>query len=97
MRGSATTWQHLLTQRDGALFIGREREQELFRLNFLYQIPAYLIFNLYGPAGVGKSTLINRYRAIAEAHEAITVYIDAKQATAIEARTILDTTGASGS
>lgn len=91
MRGSAMTWRQLLAQRHAAPFIGREREQELFRLNFLYQIPAYLIFALHGPAGAGKSTLIARYRAIAEEHDAVTVRVDATQAAAVRDRTIMAT------
>ncbi|MEJ5311057.1 MAG: tetratricopeptide repeat protein [Anaerolineae bacterium] len=91
MIGKATTWQKLLEQRHGSLFIGREREQELFRLNFLYQVPAYLIFALHGPDGVGKSALLRQFRAIAEEHNAVTVQVDATQATAVREQTILQT------
>ncbi len=91
MIGRATTWQKLMEQRHGSLFIGREREQELFRLNFLYQVPAYLIFALHGPDGVGKSALLRRFRAIAEEHNAVTVQVDATQATAVREQTILQT------
>ncbi len=91
MIGRATTWQKLMEQRHGSLFSGREREQELFRLNFLYQVPAYLIFALHGPDGVGKSALLRRFRAIAEEHNAVTVQVDATQATAVREQTILQT------
>lgn len=91
MIGRATTWQKLMEQRHGSLFIGREREQELFRLNFLYQVPAYLIFALHGPDGVGKSALLTQLRAIAEEHNAVTVKVDATQATAVREQTILQT------
>ncbi|MGC9393569.1 MAG: tetratricopeptide repeat protein [Anaerolineae bacterium] len=91
MIGRATTWQKLMEQRHGSLFIGREREQELFRLNFLYQVPAYLIFALHGPDGVGKSALLAQYRAIAEEHNAVTVQVDVSQATAVREQTILQT------
>ena len=91
MIGRATTWQKLMEQRHGSLFIGREREQELFRLNFLYQVPAYLIFALHGPDGVGKSALLAQFRAIAEEHNAVTVQVDATQATAVREQTILQT------
>ncbi len=91
MIGRATTWQKLMEQRHGSLFIGREREQELFRLNFLYQVPAYLIFALHGPDGVGKSALLRQLRAIAEEHNAVTVKVDATQATAVREQTILQT------
>jgi len=91
MIGRATTWQKLMEQRHGSLCIGREHEQELFRLNFLYQVPAYLIFTLHGPDGVGKSALLAQYRAIAEEHNAVTVQVDATQATAVREQTILQT------
>lgn len=91
MRGSATTWQHLITQRGDTLFVGRAREQELFRFNFLYKIPAYLIFAIHGPAGVGKTVLMQQLRAIAEEHEAVTVRVDAAQAAATRQETILQT------
>ncbi len=91
MIGRATTWQKLMEQRHGSLFIGREREQELFRLNFLYQVPAYLIFALLGPDGVGKSALLTQFCAIAEEHNAVAVQADATQATAVCEQTILQT------
>jgi len=91
MIGRAATWQKILEQRHGSLFIGRTREQELFRLNFLYQVPAYLIFTLHGPDGTGKSALLAQYRAIAQEHNAVTVSIDATQATAVREQTILQT------
>jgi tetratricopeptide (TPR) repeat protein len=91
MIGRATTWQKLMEQRHGSLFVGREREQELFRLNFLYQVPAYLIFALHGPDGVGKSAMLAQFRAIAEEHNAVTVQVDATQATAVREQTILQT------
>jgi tetratricopeptide (TPR) repeat protein len=91
MIGRAATWQKLMEQRHGSLFIGREREQELFRLNFLYQVPAYLVFALHGPDGVGKSALMTQFRAIAQEHNAVTVQVDATQATAVREQTILQT------
>ncbi len=91
MISRTTTWQKLLEQRCGTPFIGRVHEQELFRLNFLYQVPTYLIFALHGPDGVGKSTLLTQYRTIAKEHNAVTVYVDATQATAVREQTILQT------
>ncbi|HOU13899.1 MAG TPA: tetratricopeptide repeat protein [Anaerolineae bacterium] len=91
MISRAMTWQRVLGQRRGVRFIGRVREQELFRLNFLYQVPAYLIFALHGPDGVGKSALLTQFRAIAEEHNAVTVRVDTTQATAVREQTILQT------
>ncbi len=91
MISRSATWQKLLEQRRGTQFFGREREQELFRLNFLYQVPAYLIFAVHGPDGIGKSTLLSQYRTIAHEHNAVTVCVDAAQATAIREQTVLQT------
>ncbi|HOT91152.1 MAG TPA: tetratricopeptide repeat protein [Anaerolineae bacterium] len=91
MISKSATWQKLLEQRHGTLFFGREREQELFRLNFLYQVPAYLIFAVHGPDGIGKSALLSQYHTIAQEHNAVTVQVDAAQATAIREQTILQT------
>ncbi len=83
------TWDKLLEHRKRHLFIGREQERAVFRRNFAYTMPEYLLFVIYGPAGIGKSTLLTQYREIAEEYKALTVVVDANQATAIQEQTIL--------
>ncbi len=68
MNERATTWEDLLNRRAGQRFIGRHRELDRFRLNYLYTIPQALLFVLQGPPGIGKSALIAQYRTIAREH-----------------------------
>jgi tetratricopeptide (TPR) repeat protein len=74
------TWADLLARRygksDRRRFVGRRYEQEQFRLNYLYEVPQALLFVLQGPAGIGKTALLTRYREIAGEHRAITAVID---------------------
>ena len=89
MNGQAQTWAQLRQRYGKQPFIGRQQEQKIFRLNFIYQLPEYLIFAIYGPTGVGKSTLLNRYRGIAQAHGATSVLVNAEQAATTHQQTIL--------
>jgi tetratricopeptide (TPR) repeat protein len=91
MASMKETWETLIAQRQGLLFVGREREIQTFRVNFVYKVPAYLIFAVHGPAGVGKSTLLSHYRAVAEEHGSVTARVGATQATASREQTILQT------
>lgn len=46
-------------------FVGREAELELFRLALLAAEPSFAVLHLYGPGGVGKTTLLREYALIA--------------------------------
>ena len=91
MNGQTQTWAQLLQRYGQQCFIGRQREQEVFRLNFIYQVPAYLIFAIHGLTGDGKSTLLNRYQAIAQTHGATSALINTDQVAATHQQTILHT------
>lgn len=73
------TWADLLARRygrsDRRRFVGRRHEQEQFRLNYLYEVPPVLLFVLQGPAGIGKTALLARYREIADEHRALTAVV----------------------
>ncbi|MBN1486096.1 MAG: tetratricopeptide repeat protein [Anaerolineae bacterium] len=83
------TWHKLLQQRGNAHFVDREYEYERFRLNFVYQVPQNVVFGLYGPDGIGKSTLMRRFCTIAKEHGALTTWVNFEQATAIQEQTLL--------
>ncbi|MBN2003514.1 MAG: tetratricopeptide repeat protein [Anaerolineae bacterium] len=87
--GRAQSWDKLLEQRKDCWLIGRQREREIFRLNFIYQVPEYLIFSVCGPAGIGKSALVHHYGTIVAEHGASTVYVDAGQQAASPDATLL--------
>lgn len=89
MNGQVQTWRQVLQQRGQHSLIGRQREYEVFRLNFIYQVPEYLIFAISGAEGIGKTSLLRHYRAIAQEHGAITPMIDAAALTADPTQTIL--------
>jgi hypothetical protein len=46
-------------------FVGREAEIELFRSALLAETPPFAVLHLYGPGGVGKTTLLREYARIA--------------------------------
>ncbi|WP_157851637.1 ATP-binding protein [Streptomyces monomycini] len=73
-------------RRDG--FVGRRSELSVFREN-VERSPedetADFFFHVCGPAGVGKTTLVRRWEAIAGEHSAATAYVGDTVADAVEA------------
>ncbi|MBW5447330.1 AAA family ATPase [Cohnella sp. CFH 77786] len=57
--------------------VGRERERALFE-NFLNGNPCKPIWNIYGTGGVGKSTLLELYRELAERSGACFLSLDSR-------------------
>jgi len=62
-----TSIQDILEQRQHSVFVGRTEKITLFHKNLLLA-PAeqYFLFNVWGQGGVGKSTLLQQFRQIAE-------------------------------
>ena len=54
----------LIAARQGR-FVGRETELELFRSALLAAEPPFAVLHIYGPGGVGKSTLLSEYARLA--------------------------------
>jgi len=54
----------ILDKAEAARFVGREQEIENFRQHISCTPPSYIVFYITGQGGVGKTTLLNRYRAI---------------------------------
>ena len=46
-------------------FVGREAELQLFRLALLATEPPFAVLHIYGPGGVGKTTLLQEYARLA--------------------------------
>jgi tetratricopeptide (TPR) repeat protein len=91
MVDEATTWGALLDRRRDVSFIGREQALSDFRLNMVHEVPPALLFFVLGPAGIGKSALLSRYRALAQEHGFLTARVDAAQAIADPENAVLTT------
>src|SRR5579864_6951286 len=59
-------WGEIIDKEEAERFVGREQELETFSQQINRTQPRYLIFYLTGQGGVGKTTLLNRYREIAK-------------------------------
>jgi AAA+ ATPase superfamily predicted ATPase len=59
-------WGEIIDKEEAERFVGREKELETFRQQINRTPPRYLIFYITGQGGVGKTTLLNRYREIAK-------------------------------
>ena len=75
-----TTFQELLNNLSKRSFIGRIPQLTLFQNAFLTApLPTFLILNVYGQAGVGKSCLLNEMAYIAQQSGAKTAVTDDTQ------------------
>ncbi len=78
----------LIQQRRSVGFVGRRDELSVFRES-LERSPedeaAEFFFHVRGPGGVGKTTLVRRWEAIAGEHGAATAYVGDAVADAVEA------------
>lgn len=59
-------------------FVGRVYERDLFRSALAATDPPFLVLYVFGPGGVGKTTLLHEYAAIARETGAIPLMIDAR-------------------
>ncbi len=61
------SWDDLINEAEAERFVGREQELDLFRREISLPRPRSIIFYITGQGGVGKSTLLGRYREMAQA------------------------------
>lgn len=61
------------------LFVGREAEKQLFRTVVDAVEPPFFILHLYGPGGIGKSSLLREFMLMAQNEQIKTLFIDARQ------------------
>jgi hypothetical protein len=62
-------------------FVGRVAELELFRTALLDPEPPFAVLHIYGPGGIGKTTLLNAYACFARETDIITLYLDGRTIT----------------
>lgn len=59
-------------------FVGRQKELQQFEDTLLGRCAEWKILNVYGPGGIGKSSLLDAFRRCAEQHNTFYLYLDAK-------------------
>lgn len=59
-------------------FVGRQAELELFRTALLADEPPFAVLHVYGPGGVGKTTLLHEYNQIAAEQGRPVIHLDGR-------------------
>ena len=73
------TFQELLADFSDRTFVGRHSYVGLFHHALLSPRPLFLILNIYGRAGIGKSTLLGELECVARDYKAVTATTNASQ------------------
>jgi len=59
-------------------FVGRQAELELFQVALSRDVPDFAVLHIYGPGGIGKTTLLREYARLAAEAGRIPVMLDAR-------------------
>jgi hypothetical protein len=59
-------------------FVGRGTEIDLFRQAFLADDLPFVVLHVYGPGGIGKTSLLREYARIASESDVLVVYLDGR-------------------
>src|SRR5438309_37122 len=59
-------------------FVGREDERALFRSLLSSQELPFVLLHVFGPGGIGKTTLLKEFHALAGEANVPTVFLDAR-------------------
>jgi tetratricopeptide (TPR) repeat protein len=72
-------WNEVYEEAEAEYFVGREQELESFLLNIRLTKPRSLIYYITGQGGVGKTTLLNRVKAIVQEYGFLLADCDEQQ------------------
>jgi hypothetical protein len=61
-----------------ARFVGRRTELELFRTALVSKHPPFSVLHVFGPGGIGKTTLLMQYARLADDAGATVVRLDGR-------------------
>ncbi|NUM46500.1 MAG: ATP-binding protein [Anaerolineales bacterium] len=61
-----------------AHFVGRDSERNFFRSAIQAESPPFFVLHMYGPGGIGKSTLLREFGRMAEEAGWAVIYFDAR-------------------
>lgn len=88
----------LMRKQADRLFVGRSDEQARFEGALLADPPSFHVLHVYGPGGIGKTTLLDRFAATAARQGVETVTIDGRSVDPLPAavETMLTDAGAFG-
>ena len=59
-------------------FVGRQEEKELFKSAFTDSGSPFVLLHIYGPGGVGKTTLLREFASLAKDNSATPIQLDAR-------------------
>jgi hypothetical protein len=76
--GTAPTLENRLNQARRSRFVGRDAEIDLFRSLIAEPVPTVAVVYVWGPGGVGKSSLLDIYGALALEAGATPLRVDAR-------------------
>lgn len=64
-------------------FVGREAEKQLFQAALTANEPPFFVLHIYGPGGVGKTSLLHEFARLAEQSQVQPGYLDARNLEAV--------------
>jgi hypothetical protein len=67
-----------LTQARHSRFVGRDGELSVLEMALRSEIPPFLVLHIFGPGGVGKTTLLQEFALLSERRGARPIYLDAR-------------------
>ena len=77
-KGKPLTLADRLTAAHRRRFVGRSEEKELFKTAISSSEGDFILLHIYGPGGVGKTTLLKEFSNLAKDHEATPIQLDAR-------------------